>query len=661
MSAGTCPWCQAELLASDLFCRACGRDVVWTHRDRRRPRRIPRALRLEDFQDQTDRTATRALGLAAPVRFAVDQYLRRVSDPELQVQLLGSSVRASETQFPRVLRLVRYCERVLHLPPAEVFVTNSPEVKARTFSAASEAYLVVTTGAEGLLDDDELLFVVGRQLGHVKARHVLFMTVAKALSTALRGLPGLGSPLASAANYLLVPWERRANLTADRAGLICCQDLSIAARALLKLYGGSSRTAQVVNVAEFVAQAQRLPDTADWGDAWSNTPALLRRLLLLERFYRAETWDRIFEGAWDPGAPRFACYFCPGGGTPPDAAAPLSALRCDACERDLLIEEVLCPWCCAAVPVEANQGLADLTCSNCERTYLAAGDAGRVGGTSPSSLAGFDHYQTLGVHPTARPAELRRAFRSRIAPLDDAVAMPGQPLPAGEKIRLYAAYKNLIEPGRRARHDQHLVHGAELLAWADAQGLGPRRLARCRSCSGPILEGAEAASPRCGGCGAPVAREDGDEGRLTSRLSAAIHELGRREDLEVQEEVGAGFDLALHGTRASVFTSRLDELCRPGPIRRLAEAAEDLERLSRGSPRRTYLAVVDGELDLELVARILGRAHRPGPPLSILTSDGSSRLHEAVVHGDEVRDARPASIEAWLVQALGLEEADQAG
>lgn len=642
-----CPGCGRAVLATERYCPACGKDLRWAKRPIPTALRIPRALDVGQFQLAADRSASRALAVAAPVQTLVRYYLRRIAEPEYRNQLLGNAIRVSATQAPRVHRLARHCERILHTAPVEVYVSTSSEAAAFAFGSGETDVIVITSGLVDFLPDDgELLFILGQQLGHVKADHVLYLTVAKALGTALKGIPALGGALSSAANFLLVPWQRMATLTADRAGLLCCQDLRTASLTIAKTTLGYGQSISKLNFDEFLAQARQVERGGDWGDTWKPIPALGRRMRNLEDYLDSDQWATAFEGSWDPLAPRFACFYCSGGAAPATTRTRLDRLVCGDCGRDLMVEEVPCPACCAPVPVAEGQSLADLTCGACDEPYLDEARAARYRGQLGEAARARSAYATLGVSASAPPARLRRAFRERIAPLESRVAGVGGADPVPEKIRLYAAFKTLIDPARRAAHDRLLEHAA-LLENLDVPAPEPA----CRRC------GAARRGPFCGLCGHDELRGDGPASPLPA-IEAALRRAAAEDVGELHVDPSGPFALAFHTDRRSLLIRPCEALDRPGAIRALLRAAADVASALRPAVQAAVFAVVEGEIDEELLERILSRT--PGTPryaLSLVrrTPDGQLEVlppGEAPGEGTPTRFADPG---AWVADLLDLE------
>lgn len=548
-------------------------------------RRVPRALAVQHFQDPTDRAASRALQMAAPVQALVQYYLRWVQEPEHRNELLVNSVRAGPKQCSRVYRLARSCEEILHTAPVEVYVSNSATSKAMAFGSGKTDVIVLTISLVDYLSDDELLFVLGQQLGKVKANQVVYLTLAKALSTALKGIPALGGPLSSAANTLLVPWQRTAILTTDRAGLLCCQDLAAATRALTRLAWGFSPSSKGVDIARWILQSKELANQKDWGDTWKDQPALLRRILALAEFRSSPQWDRIFQDSWDPSDPFFPCHYCQDGAGLPDPGEPLGDLSCPSCHRSIPLDEIPCPSCNQPIPTPEGSRLADLPCPHCEKPYLDSDQAeyfrAQRGAGGPENP-----YRVLEVHPRVATQGIQRSFRSKISDLESRVFGLSPKDPVAEKIRLYRAFKTLSDPVRRAHWDAV----RRLLGFWNAAKIFHPPDSRCDACRAPL------AGPYCALCGQSAP----GEAEAQKNLLGAIPAVERSRNSRFQRVNGGFFSHSQHQAKDSYYLGQVQDLDRPSAIQDLLRNLTDLENRSRPGTRCHFLLEVQGHFDREL-------------------------------------------------------------
>ena len=192
----------------------------------------------------------------------------------VRLVFLGSAVRVDERQFTRLHRLLGEVGRTLDAPEVpELYVLDNPLPGAMTIGM-NKPFIVLNSGLVHLLDEDELRFVVAHELGHAMSGHAVYQTLLQRLlqlSGVLTAIPmgGLGVRAIVAALY---EWSRKAELSADRAGLIATQDPATAFRVHMKLASGGHL--DDLDATSFFAQGQEYDD-ADLRDS-------VLKLLLIE-------------------------------------------------------------------------------------------------------------------------------------------------------------------------------------------------------------------------------------------------------------------------------------------------------------------------------------------------------------------------------------------
>jgi len=122
----------------------------------------------------------------------------------------------------------------------------------------TKPFITLTSGLIDMMSDEELFFVIGHEAGHIKAGHVLYGTMARNIATIIALLGemtlGIGALVARGLAFALYEWYRCAELTADRAALLCVQDLEPARSTFMKLAGGTTRLAAEMDRDEFLRQ-----------------------------------------------------------------------------------------------------------------------------------------------------------------------------------------------------------------------------------------------------------------------------------------------------------------------------------------------------------------------------------------------------------------------
>jgi Zn-dependent protease with chaperone function len=256
------------------------------------------------YEHPADRTALVALRRLE----GFDTVLRKLAglfrERSLRLMFLATAVRVGETQFRNVHEMVRdaaYTLDVAEVP--EVYVVQDPAVSAMTLGV-DRPWIVLSSGALELLDEEELRFVIGHEVGHVLSGHAVYRTMLFHLLRLTRRavwMP-LGYIGLRALVVALEEWFRKSELSCDRAGLLVGQDSGAALRALMKTAGGS-RLAEMDTDA-FLAQAAEYDAAGDLRDGVAKIlqlqgqthPFAVPRAAELRRWVDAGDYERILGG-----------------------------------------------------------------------------------------------------------------------------------------------------------------------------------------------------------------------------------------------------------------------------------------------------------------------------------------------------------------------------
>jgi len=316
-------------------------------------------------------------------------------------------IRAGANSFSSLYKLVERCSAILSLPVPDVFITSNPVLNAYTVGHRRTCIVLHSSLVESMTAD-ELSFVIGHELGHIKCGHGLYRQLGSILVqywdavSALMPIPGLGLlriPL------LLAFWEwyRRAEFTCDRAGVLCTQTPAAALSALGKLAGKINGLEDEFHLESAIAQANAHKDVnklvlvVSILNAMQNThPFVPIRLKQLKEYAAGPQYAAILSGQYerDPlglheGGARVKCAcgakvnaklsFCPECGKPidPETAGDLAAAAsvCGNCGGSLTPGIKFCPGCGA----KQEGAAAAATAGNDNSTF----------GKFKSSAAGF--------------------------------------------------------------------------------------------------------------------------------------------------------------------------------------------------------------------------------------------------------------------------------
>ena len=237
-------------------------------------RRYFPGLNAEEFQHPLDRKALKNLmrmkGFDLLTKKVLEWGLERVE----RLRLLSSGLKVTERQCPTIHRVFIDCCEILDVEPPELFIESGG---ANSYTTGyTKPAVVLTTGLVNLMDEDELYFVLGHELGHVKCGHVLYMMMARHIGQIMEWIGqmtlGAGKLVGKGVELALLEWSRKAEFSADRAGLIAAQSEEAALSAFMKLMVPARRVWNEVDKGEILRQAEEFDEVS--------------RSDLLMRFYR---------------------------------------------------------------------------------------------------------------------------------------------------------------------------------------------------------------------------------------------------------------------------------------------------------------------------------------------------------------------------------------
>jgi len=141
----------------------------------------------------------------------------------------------------------------------ELYVQRSEQFTATTLGV-DKPMIALSSECLDKLNKEELLFMIGREIAQIKCQHTLYQEIGfifpelmDALSNITLGLSGV---LSSGLKYALFHWAQMAEYTADRGGLLVCQDIYVAKKLYTKLAGLPEKYWATIDIAELEDQAR---------------------------------------------------------------------------------------------------------------------------------------------------------------------------------------------------------------------------------------------------------------------------------------------------------------------------------------------------------------------------------------------------------------------
>ncbi|QDT66620.1 M48 family metallopeptidase [Calycomorphotria hydatis] len=195
--------------------------------------------------------------------------------------------------------IVADCAEILDMPKPRIMLRRDFEARAYCGYVGKQGVIVFTSELLNLYEGrpDELRFMIGRELGHLKSQHSRERAAAIALITGLskiseRAPDGVQTALVSFSLGRFLSWLRAAEISADQAGLLCCQDFDVAMQAMLRPRHGLKASSPWLDPASPDFDPKRvLAEMERWED-----------MTVIRLLRKVQTIDRTMPFLWERAA-----------------------------------------------------------------------------------------------------------------------------------------------------------------------------------------------------------------------------------------------------------------------------------------------------------------------------------------------------------------------
>jgi len=408
---------------------------------------------------------------------AVKAVSDKVGRPWIESTFNG--IRLGPRQFPDIWVRAILAARILGLPKLpDVYISGDSQWNTYTYGTDTSAFIVLGTAILNNFQNDDLLFVLAREMGHCRAGHALWKTVSRFLvgDTSTHGILSNGvlnaislSPtkwLQDAVDLPLMAWARQADITADRAGLLALGDEAQARRVLLAWSIRSARLLKQVNIEEWMKQEDASDDQMTRFSEMTTTSSMYttRRLRLLGQSARepelmrwSQTIQPVRKRLTPPPQPPISglTAAAPGVRRPPAAQGPALANAPAPPPPDSV--RVLCNKCQTAmrIPLSALRGKPSLNvrCPKCQNVFTLRP---KPASQAPAPPAAGTNPTTKPVSPSApaKPVAPSPPASQQAKPAVTADAKPklaAAPAPSNAKAKLPSKPQGAANAHKQAR------------------------------------------------------------------------------------------------------------------------------------------------------------------------------------------------------------------
>ncbi len=258
----------------------------------------------EVWEHPADRLALKTLRKVKGMDELIKFFMGSTTERSLNLIHLASSVRVSERQFSKIYQLHLEACGILDMEKIpELYVSQNPLFNAGAIGV-NKPFIVLNSSLLDAFNKEEILTVIGHELAHIKSGHVLYKTLLSILlnlSTLFITIP-LSGLILSGIIAALKEWNRKSELSCDRAGLLTVQDPEIPVQLLMKMAGGGQ--IKQMDLSAFIEQAEEYNQSDSFSDnihkilnaLGHDHPFHVLRVLELISWVRSGEYDNILRG-----------------------------------------------------------------------------------------------------------------------------------------------------------------------------------------------------------------------------------------------------------------------------------------------------------------------------------------------------------------------------
>jgi Zn-dependent protease with chaperone function len=254
------------------------------------------------WEHPADTAALSALKQLKGLDELVKALISITTERSLKLMALSSAVKVSPTQYPKLHTILRNVVDTFDWDyTPDLFVTQSPFWNAGVMGV-KEPFIMLNSSVLKFFEEAEIAALIAHEMGHIMSGHSLYKTLLWLLTkVSLSALP-MASILIMPIQIALREWDRKSELTADRAELLAVQDATPSYNVLMKMSGAEDLTQ--VNLNDFFNQAREYENQKSLLDGvhkllnqlWASHPFPVVRLQELKTWESSGYYQSILDG-----------------------------------------------------------------------------------------------------------------------------------------------------------------------------------------------------------------------------------------------------------------------------------------------------------------------------------------------------------------------------
>ena len=253
---------------------------------------------LSDYQHPLDKGALLNLK-KVPLLNNACEYLSGKIEHVIEINRLGSGFHVTAMSYPQLYQEFEDVAQTLGISDLPTLYIQWGYDLYSTTDGDAHPITIINSGIIDLLTTEERKFYFGHEFGHIAANHLQYLMLCRYWKLVEQYIPEC-----SILGYPLLCWSRRTDFTADRMGLLACQNIDVALSTMMKRSGVPIKYFGTVKTQAFAQQIDgfmKLRDDMAIGviekaEAMGNDmPWIINRAAYLIDWYKSGDYNTLLE------------------------------------------------------------------------------------------------------------------------------------------------------------------------------------------------------------------------------------------------------------------------------------------------------------------------------------------------------------------------------
>jgi Zn-dependent protease with chaperone function len=210
-------------------------------------------LNASEFIHPADKAALETLKAIPLFTPCLKAFMKTFSEEYFLGLNMAQKIRLGPGQLPKIYSLLPPICQKLGIDEPQFYLEMDPSPNAYTYGDSKVA-ITVTSGLVEYMEEKELRAVLAHECGHILCRHVLYHTMADMVTKLGESVFGALAAAALPVRLALLYWDRRSELSADRAAALVDGSSDPVVQTMIRLAGGPRSITKDVDVALYAQQ-----------------------------------------------------------------------------------------------------------------------------------------------------------------------------------------------------------------------------------------------------------------------------------------------------------------------------------------------------------------------------------------------------------------------